>query len=179
MTLQGEYLGMAVSIDKTDRENYAFFSYCGKHELRVQQCTSCGLKRLPVTTACPFCAFPGANWVPVAGKGTVYSYGEVHQAITNAFRPYSPYMLLLVELDEQRGKPSEFDGLRMEGNLVTSDGSLAGPELIATVGIGTRVRVYFKDIGDNLAIPLWQVDEEAAQPDSVWRYPHDAGRDTI
>lgn len=171
MTLNGEYLGMAVSIRETDQENYAFFSYCGKHELRVQQCASCGLKRLPVTTACPFCASPAADWVPVTGKGTVYSYGEVHQAITRAFRPYTPYMLLLVELDEQHGEPGAFDGLRMEGNLVTSDGSLAGPELISQVGIGTRVRVFFKDIGDGLAMPQWQVDEDATQPESVWRYP--------
>lgn len=171
MTLKGEYLGMTVSVDDTDRENYAFFSYCGKHELRVQQCASCGLKRLPVTTACPFCASPESTWVQVSGKGTVYSYGEVHQAITGAFKPHIPYMLLLVELDEQRGEPGEFDGLRMEGNLATDDGSLAGPVPISQVGIGTRVRVVFKDMGDGLAMPLWQIDEETTQPDSVWRYP--------
>jgi len=171
MSLEGEYLGMAVSISETDQENYAFLSYCGKHELRAQRCTSCGLKRLPPTTACPFCASPGATWEQLSGRGTVYSYGEVHQSIIPAFRPYTPYMLLLVELDEQRGEPGELDGLRIEGNLATSEGALAGPELIARVGIGTRVRVVFKDIGESLAMPLWQVDEEAPQPDSVWRYP--------
>jgi len=169
--LKGEYLGMAVSIQESDQENYTFFSYCGKHELRVQQCRSCGLKRLPATTGCPFCSFPESDWVKVSGKGTVYSYGEVHQAILGAFKPYSPYLLLLVELDEQRGQPGEFDGLRMEGNLATSDGSLAGPELVTQVGIGTRVCVVFKDIGDGLAMPLWQVDETATQPEAVWRYP--------
>lgn len=169
--LKGEYLGMSVSVDESDQENYAFVSYCGKHELRVQQCTSCKMMHLPVTTACPFCASPDYDWVQVSGKGTVYSYGEVHQAILPAFKPYSPYLLLLVELDEQRGKPGEFDGLRIEGNLATGDGTLAGPELVSQVGIGTRVRVVFKDIGEGIALPLWQIDEEATQPDSVWRYP--------
>ena len=103
----------------------------------------------------------------------MYSYGEVHQSIVPAFKPYTPYLLLLVELDEQRGEPGEFDGLRIEGNLATSDGSLAGPELVSQVGIGTRVRVVFKDIGGDLAMPLWQVDEEAPQPNSVWRYPQE------
>lgn len=171
MSLKGEYLGMAVSIGEADRENYAFLSYCGKHELRAQQCASCGLKRLPPTTACPFCASPDATWEQLSGRGTVYSYGEVHQAIIPAFKPYTPYMLLLVELDEQRGDPGEFDGLRIEGNLATSEGALAGPELISQVGIGTRVRVVFKDIGEGLAMPLWRVDEQTPQPDSVWRYP--------
>ena len=171
MPLTGDYLGMPVHVDELDQENHAFFGWCGKHELRVQQCKSCGLKRVPPTTACPFCAHGESTWEPVSGKGTVYSYGEVHHAIQPMFRKYTPYLLLLVELDEQRNEPAEFDGLRLQSNLVTADGDLAPPEMVQTVGIGTRVRVVFKDIGDGIAVPLWTVDDEAEQPDSPWRYP--------
>ena len=109
--------------------------------------------------------------MPVSGKGTVYSYGEVHHAIQPVFRQFTPYLLLLVELDEQRGEPAEFDGLRLQANLATAEADLAPPELVRTVGIGTRVRVVFKDIGEGIAMPLWTVDEEAEQPASPWRYP--------
>jgi uncharacterized OB-fold protein len=170
MTLEGEYLGMPVRIDDIDEHNHAFYRHCGQGELRVQECTECGLKRVPPTTACPFCAAEGAKWVTVSGKGTVYSYGEVHHAIQGAFREHTPYMLLLVELDEQRDEPRPFDGLRLQSNLATQDGSLAPPELVRRVGIGTRVRVVFKPMGPEIAMPLWTIDEEAAQPDP-WRYP--------
>ena len=173
MPLTGEYLGMPVAISDLDHHNAEFYRYCGAGELRLQSCDSCGLKRFPPTTACPFCSAEAASWQPVSGKGTVYSYGEVHHAIQPAFRQHTPYMLLLVELDEQRNEPAKFDGLRLTGNLATADGELAPAGLVETVGIGSRVTVVFKAIGDELAIPLWVVDDEAEQPDSPWRYPDD------
>lgn len=171
MALQGEYLGMPVHIDEVDHEHFTFFSYCGQHELRVQECEHCHLKRFPPTTACPFCSHPGSTWECLSGLGAIYSYGEVHHAIQPVFRKHTPYMLLLVELDEQRDKPSEFDGLRVQGNLATADAELAPPDLVSQVGIGTRVKVVFKDIGDGIAVPLWAIDEDAEQPASPWRYP--------
>lgn len=171
MTLEGEYLGMPVRIDDLDELNQTFFGYCGDHELRVQECTSCGYKRVPPTTACPFCAHEGSNWLEVSGKGTVYSYGEVHHAIQRVFSEHTPYMLLLVELDEQRNEPSEFDGLRLQSNLATPDGELAPPEIVRRVGIGTRVKVVFKEMGPGIAIPLWAIDADAEQPETPWRYP--------
>ena len=171
MALEGEYLGMPVHIDAIDRELFDFFSYCGQHELRVQQCASCHLKRFPPTTACPFCSRPESTWQRLSGCGAVYSYGEVHHAIQPVFRAHTPYLLLLVELDEQRNEPEEFDGLRVQGNLATADAELAPPDLVRQVGIGTRVRVLFKTIGEGLAVPLWVVDEAAEQPENPWRYP--------
>jgi uncharacterized OB-fold protein len=171
MTLSGEYLGMPVSIPELDRENHAFYSYCGRGELRLQRCQSCQRLRTPPTTACPFCTAEACDWVPVSGKGTVYSYGEVHHAIQPAFREFSPYALLLVELDEQQGEPGEHDGLRMIGNLATESGDLAPPELVRSVGIGTRLKVVFRMMGEGVALPLWQLDPDAAQPARPWRYP--------
>jgi uncharacterized OB-fold protein len=173
MALQGEYLGMQVYVDDLDQENLEFYSFCGQGELRLQQCTSCDLKRYPPTTACPWCANPDSTWEPVAGKGTLYSYGEVHHAIQPAFREHSPYLLLLVELDEQKDHPAPYDGLRFTGNLATADGTLAPEELVGQVGIGSRLRVVFKSVGEGIALPLWCLDEEADQPAKPWRYPED------
>ena len=173
MPLEGEYLDMPVRIDDLDHEHQAFFGYCGAGELRLQQCGACGLKRYPPTTACPWCAAPESTWEVVVGRGTLYSYGEVHHAIQPAFSHFAPYLLLLVELDEQRDKPAEFDGLRMTGNLATTTGELAPPELVGQVGIGSRLRVVFKRIGDGIALPLWCLDEHAEQPQNPWRYPEE------
>lgn len=170
MGLEGDYLGMPVRIDDLDTDNLEFFGHCGKHELRLQQCTNCDLKRYPPTTACPFCSHPDSTWQPTGGRGTVYSYGEVHHAIQPVFRPFTPYLILLVELDEQRNAPQEFDGLRINGNLVDADANMANAELVSRVGIGSRVQVVFKDIGEGIAVPLWTLDEDAQQPAIPWRY---------
>ena len=85
MALEGEYLDMPVYVDDLDQENLEFYSFCGNGELRLQQCSSCGLKRYPPTTACPWCANPESSWEPVAGRGTLYSYGEVHHAFNRCF----------------------------------------------------------------------------------------------
>jgi len=171
VALEGEYLGMPVHVDDLDHENLTFYSYCGNGELRLQQCSSCGLKRYPPTTACPWCANPDSTWEAVAGKGTLYSYGEVHHAIQPAFREFAPYLLLLVELDEQRDHPAPYDGLRITGNLANADGELAPPTLVSQVGIGSRLKVVFKRIGNGIALPLWCLDDDAEQPEKPWRYP--------
>ena len=134
MSLSGEYLGMPVLIDDLDKDNQTFYRYCGQNELRAQECLDCRLKRLPPTSACPFCASERMEWRPVEGRGTVYSYGEVHHAIQGAFRSHLPYHLLLVELDEQKDIPNPYDGLRLQGNLAEIDGSLATKETVNKLG---------------------------------------------
>ena len=56
----------------------------------------------------------------MSGKGTVYSYGEVHHAIQPVFREFSPYLLLLVELDEAREAKSESDRGRRLSDLLAA-----------------------------------------------------------
>jgi uncharacterized OB-fold protein len=114
-----------------------------------------------------------SRWVPVEGKGAVHSYTEVHHAIQPAFKDHTPYLVLLVDLDAQKGKPSADEALRVVGNLATPDGRLAPPELVKKVGIGTRVRMVFADVAPGLSLPQWAIDESAPQPDKPWRYPQE------
>ncbi|MEE2778363.1 MAG: OB-fold domain-containing protein [Acidobacteriota bacterium] len=170
MSIVGEYLGMALTIEDLDAENLAFFGYCAQHDFRLQRGTQSGLLRYPPTTACPWTGGREAEWVSVEGKGAVHSYTEVHHAIQPAFRDKVPYQILLVDLDTQKGEPTEHEALRVAGNLVTPDGELAPPEVVRTVGIGTRVRMAFVDVAEGLSIPQWTIDEDACQPAAVWRY---------
>jgi hypothetical protein len=82
-------------------------------------------------------------------------------------------MVLLVDLDTQKGKPTLHEALRVVGNLATPDGKLAPPEMVKQVGIGTRVRMVFADVTQGLSIPHWTIDEAAPQPAGVWRYPQE------
>jgi uncharacterized OB-fold protein len=139
----------------------------------LQKCDECHLLRYPPTSGCPWCASPKATWIPVEGKGEVHSYEEVHHAIQPAFKGHTPYMVLLVDLDTQKGKPTEDDSIRVIANLTTPDGQLAPNDQVRKVGIGTRVRMVFIDVGEGLALPQWTIDTEAKQPEKPWRYPQE------
>jgi hypothetical protein len=173
MSVKADYLGMSLSIDDLDVENLAYFKYCAEHNFHLQRCEACNLLRYPPTTACPWCMDPKSRWVPVEGKGAVHAYTEVHHAIQPAFKAHTPYHVLLVDLDTQKGTPTEHDALRVVGNLTTAEGKLAPPDAVKQVGIGTRVRVVFSDVAAGLALPQWTIDESAKQPGEPWRYPQE------
>ena len=173
MTIQATYLGMPLDINDLDVENLAYFRHCAAHDFHLQKCSACGLLRYPPTTACPWCASPKSEWTRVESKGAVHSYTEVHHAIQPAFKAHTPYLILLVDLDTQKGKPSADEALRVAGNLTLPNGSLAPREMVHRVGIGTRVRMVFADVTAGLAVPHWTIDEAATQPANPWRYPQE------
>ncbi len=160
MAIRAEYLGMGLTVDDLDVENLEYFRHCADHDFHLQACAQCGRLRYPPTTACPWCATLESSWKKVEGKGAVHSYSEVHHAIQPAFRGHTPYLILLVDLDTQKGEP-------------TPDGQLAPADQVRRVGIGTRVRMVFSDVASGLALPQWTIDETAQQPANVWRYPQE------
>jgi uncharacterized protein len=170
MRIEADYLGMRVELDDLDVENTTYFKYCAAHDFRLQACEACGLIRYPPGTACPWCAHPTSRWVAVEGRGCVHSYTEVHHAIQPALKVFAPYIVLLVDLDTQKGEPTEHEALRVVGNLTTTDAALAPPNLVQMVGIGTRVRMVFRDVAPGLSLPQWTIDESVLQP-TPWRYP--------
>jgi len=173
VSISSEYLGIPIAIDDLDLENLEYFRHCANHEFRLQQCSSCGLLRYPPTTACPWCAHLESRWEPVEGKGVVHSYCEVHHAIQPSFKDALPYSILLVDLDTQKEAPTDHEALRVVGNLTTPEGVLAPSKIVRQVGIGSRVRMVFKDLAEGLSIPQWTLDETAGQPTQPWRYPRE------
>ena len=113
-----------------------------------------------------------SQWTKVEGKGTVHSYMEVHHAIQPAFKAHTPYLVLLVDLDTQEGKPT---GTKRCASSATSRRPTAcwRRRLVRRVGIGTRVRMVFADVAPGLAAPHWTIDEGASQPAKPWRYPQE------
>ena len=97
--------------------------------LLVLRCAECGFFSHPPDVACQRCASTALAPTPVAGTGTVYSFTIVRQAFDPAFLAEVPYLIALIELDEQ-------PGLLLLANVVDTD--------IETVEIGDRVEVTFE-----------------------------------
>ena len=78
----------------------------------------------------------------VAGNGTIRSWIVVHDSFLPGFADDLPFVLVDVELDEQRD-------LRMIGRL------LDGPNV--ALHIGDRVAVAFEDLDDAVSIPAFEL----------------------
>ena len=149
-----EYSGLGINIPDNDSEDKEYFEAAG--ELRGEP-----------GHGCPWCASLEWEWHEVSGKGTIYSYQIVAHTVLPGFRDWSPYPIVLVELDEQRGQPTPDDGLRITANLL--DENMA-PEKEENVAIGRRVEVMFMDLENGLTLPQFKLSAEPPQG-PVWRHP--------
>jgi uncharacterized OB-fold protein len=158
---------MLLMVPDNDSEFGGYFEAAREHRLVVKKCAGCGLLRFPPGSGCPWCTSLDWTWQEVSGKGIIYSYEIIAHAIQPGFRDFTPYSVIIVELDEQRGAPTPQDGLRLIANLV--DDQLQ-PEAEANVAIGKRVDVVFQDLSPDLSLPQFRlIDEPPAGP--VWQFP--------
>jgi len=86
-----------------------FFEAARRQQLVVQRCRGCGTFRFPARDRCSTCLGREAEWVPVSGRGTVFSFAVMHQVYHPGFAAEVPYAVVLVALDE---------GPRMVSNVV-------------------------------------------------------------
>ncbi|MFQ5829085.1 MAG: Zn-ribbon domain-containing OB-fold protein [Candidatus Methylomirabilia bacterium] len=162
-----EYRGINLIVPENDSEWKEYLQATRQHRLLMRRCTACGLMRYPPTHTCPWCTALEWNWQEVSGKGVIYSYEIVVHAIQPGFRDWTPYPVVLVELDEQRGQPTRDEALRMIANLLRPDSS---PEQEDNVAIGKRVRVLFQDLSPEIALPQFTLSDEP--PEGMpWRLP--------
>jgi hypothetical protein len=101
---------------------------------------------------CPHCQSTERHWVPVSGRGTIWSFVVPHPPLLPAYAALAPYVVIAVALDES-------PALRMVGNLVTrADGAIneVDPK---TIEIGEAVRVAFsgrqRPDGSEVLLPVW------------------------
>ena len=116
-----------------------FFDAARRHELVVQRCAGCGTLRFPARTICSTCLSREASWVPMSGRGTVFSFVIMHQAIHPGFAAETPYAVVVVQLDE---------GARLLSNLVDCP--------TADVKIGMPVEVVFEDLTLEVTLPKFR-----------------------
>ena len=163
-----QHRGLTLVVPYNDSEWKEFYAHARAHRLCMRKCTACGLMRYPPTHACPWCTELGWTWQEVSGRGSIYSYEIVVHAIQPGFNDVSPYAVVLVELDEQRGQPTEHEALRVLTNLLKADGT---PEDQKNVAIGKRVELTFVDVDEQFSIPQFRLSAEPP-PGPLWQFAH-------
>lgn len=77
-----------------------FWDAAKRHELQIQRCNACEIHIFYPREACSECLAADLVWIPVSGKGKLYSY-TIAQAPTHpAFADDVPYVIAIVELAE-------------------------------------------------------------------------------
>ncbi len=101
-----------------------FWEAAKRHELVLPRCQHCSRYHFYPRELCPFCLSNQIAWLPVSGKGHLYSYTIIHQPAHPAFAADVPYVYAIVQLDEGVMMPSNVidcaipDGLHIEMPLV-------------------------------------------------------------
>jgi len=116
-----------------------FWEAARRHELVVQRCRGCGTPRFPARDICSRCLSREAEWAPVSGRGTVFSYTVMHQVYHPAFAAEVPYAVIVVELEE---------GARLLSNLVGCP--------VGDIAPGMPVEAVFEDVTPEVTLPKFR-----------------------
>jgi uncharacterized OB-fold protein len=116
-----------------------FFAAAQRRQLVIQRCRQCGKHRFPAREICSECLASEVDWVPVSGKGEVFSFNVMHQVYHPGFAAEVPYAVVVIKLAE---------GAKMISNLVG-----IAPEAIR---IGMPVEVVFEDISAEITLPKFR-----------------------
>ena len=115
-----------------------FWEAAARQQLVVQRCQDCEYFNHPPRPVCDACQSQRLTFVPVSGRGHIYTFAVMHQPNIAGFEQEIPYINLLVELEEQ---PRLF----MVSNLPISAKE--------NVRIGGAVEVYFAPIDEEITLP--------------------------
>ena len=118
-----------------------YWDGCKRHELVIQRCNDCGVYRFFPCIMCHKCGSVNSEWRRVSGKGAVYTWTVVWRPIDPVWVDELPYIVVVVELDEQ---PQIF----LTGNLLECDPKDVKP--------GMPVEVVFVDVTDEITLPQWR-----------------------
>jgi hypothetical protein len=116
-----------------------FWEAARRHQLVVQRCRGCGARRFPARDTCSRCLGHEADWVPVTGRGTVFSFAVMHQVYHPGFADAVPYAVVVVELEE---------GARLVSNLLDCP--------VGEITIGMPVEVAFDDVTPEVTLPKFR-----------------------
>lgn len=138
---------MAKPVPEPDVVSAFYWAAAREERLEVLGCRGCGHLHHPPDVACPRCLSQDLAPVPVSGRGSVYTFTVARQPFDAAFSEEIPYVLALVELEEQ-------EGLRVLTNIV-------GPGL-DRLAVGSAVEVVFEE-RDGWRLPQFRLARVAGQ----------------
>jgi len=118
-----------------DPDDFTRFYWEGAAQghLLVQNCRACHRLQYPPDVVCVHCQSADVEPVEVSGRGTLFSFARVERLFHSGFANSLPYVIALVELEEQAG-------LRLLTNIVDAAG--------VSLEVGMPVEVVFEDRGE-------------------------------
>ena len=126
-------------VPEPDEMSRPFFEGALRGELLLQRCQDCEEFLVLGSRVCTNCLGERLEWVPVSGRGTLFTFGIMHQRYHPGFIPELPYNVAVVELAE---------GPRLQTNIVG-----AGNE---DLRVGMPVVVTFEQVSDRVALPKFR-----------------------
>ncbi len=119
-----------------------YWEAAADHRLVLQRCRACRQMQYPPEICCVHCQGEAFEAVETTGRGVLYSYSVVDRPLHAGFADALPYVVALVELDDQ-------PGLRILTNLIDVP---AGTPL----SCGLPVEVAFEERG-SVTLPQFRL----------------------
>lgn len=117
-------------------ESKPYWEGLRQHQLLMPRCDVCHRCWFPPSTNCPHCTSSAFAWMPVSGRGKVFSYVVYHRVYHPGFADEVPYTVALVELEE---------GPRMISNIIGIPPDEVACEM--------PVQVIYEDVTDDVTLP--------------------------
>jgi uncharacterized OB-fold protein len=128
-----------------DADTAPFWAALREHRLEVSHCSACDRFIQPPAERCPRCR-GGTAFRTVSGWGTIHTFIVVRHGAVPGFLDSLPYVVALVDIDEQ-------PGVRIPGRLLDVDAD-------HPPAIGSRVAARFVALdGGDFVVPVFVVDE--------------------
>ena len=91
-----------------------FWEATKRGELIIPYCNSCSTLFFYPREVCPNCFSKDLDWKKMSGKGHVYTYTHVRQAVHPSFQSANGHIYAIVQLDEGPKIPSGISGCEPE-----------------------------------------------------------------
>jgi len=128
-----------------DAHTHPWWEACAQHRLTAQLCKRCNHAQLPPTPCCSECNSFEFELVNLNGKGILYTYTAVHQAVSP--EQALPFIIAVVELDVTGTACKK--SVRLMTNIVN-----ANPDELQ---IGKPVQVAWETMSKYVSIPRFEL----------------------
>jgi len=128
-----------------DAHTHPWWEACAQHRLTVQCCRQCNHAQLPPAPCCSQCNGFDFELINLNGKGELYTYTAVHQAVSP--EQTLPFIIAVVELDVS-GTPCK-NRVRLMTNIVD-----VKPEELK---IGLPVQGVWETMSKYVSIPRFKL----------------------
>ena len=125
-----------------------YWQAANDERLVMQKCTACAKFRFTPAPVCVYCGDDGFVWQQLSGLGKIITWTVITHPIHPAAVAKVPYVVVVIELDEQVG-------LRMVSNLI--DVEVGDDGSAPTITFNAPVTVAFEQHPSGQKLPVFRL----------------------